>query len=132
MLIYLSHPIHGKAGADATGVEMQKNCDEAIKIGKALEKVFPRIKVYVPGASEPFVGRCYYLRYLTEKQILEIDCMIVDQCEAVIVYVPDGDELQGGRLVEFEHAEKNHKPVVVFDNLDHIVCWLTDYLVKGR
>ena len=132
MRIYVSHSIRGKAGADATGVEMQENCDRIITLVTELRKVFPTLNFYVPAEREPFVGRCYYLRYLTEKQILEIDCMIVDQCEAMIVYVPDGDELQGGRLVEFKHAEKNHKPVVVFDNLDHVICWLTDYLVKGR
>lgn len=68
---------------------------------------------------------------LSIDQILEIDCKIIDNCEGVIVYVPEGDELQGGRLVEYNHAVSTGKPVCVFSEVEQIITYLTSYMLRG-
>ncbi len=66
----------------------------------------------------------YDIGYLVEEEILEIDCLIIDGCDAVIVFVPDGDELQGGRKVEYNHAVKCSIPVLVYHRAGEAIEWL--------
>lgn len=114
MKYYLSHSIRGKAGPDASHDVQAKNCAEAIKIADILRGLFPKLELYVPAKHETFIQIAYDLGYLSEKAILDIDCHIIDNCDGVIVYVPEGDELQGGRKVEYDHAVATHKPICVF------------------
>ena len=72
------------------------------------------------------------MKYLNEKQILEIDCSIIDSCDAVIIFLPpDDSELQGGRLIEYKHAIKTGKPVCEFQCAVDAVTWLTEFIKKG-
>lgn len=129
MKFYLSHPIRGKYGKDATHAQMKENSDKAIVIANVLRATFPSIEIHCPAEHEDFVGIAYYNRYLTEKQVLEIDCRIIDGCEGVIIYVPEGDELQGGRLVEYEHALEQDKPIMIFAEVEQVTTWLIYYLL---
>jgi len=89
----------------------------------------PEIEMYVPAESEEFVGRAYRAGYISEKQILEIDCQIIDSCDMVIVWIPEGDSLQGGRLVEYRHAVEVGIPVLIFSELEEAITLLSmDYL----
>jgi len=128
MRIYVSHSIRGKYGQDATLAQMTENCDVITKVVVQLRRIFPNIDFYLPAESEPFVGKTSTLGYLTEKQILEIDCMILRECDAVIISVPEGDELQGGRKIEYNDAIAHNKSVLVFKNLFEAVIWI---VVKG-
>jgi len=87
--IYVSHPIRGMRGKDATAVEIRFNNKTAMAFGEALSKEFPNIEFYVPAAHDEFVLIGYEAGILTEKEILYIDCKIVDTCQAVIAYVPE-------------------------------------------
>ncbi len=121
--VYLSHRISGdcKDPLDA----QKRNCAEAQSVGSKLRRELNRYAatdVYIPGgATERFVSRAYQKGYLTIAQILEIDCGIIDDCDIVLCYVPKGDELQGGREVEIEHAEKTDKPYYVFSDVSHAI-----------
>lgn len=106
--------MRGKPVFAVNSNEHDNNCEIAIGIAEQLRKIFPKLRLYVPAESEPFVGAAYKKGYLNIKQILELDCLIVDQCEVVIVYVPEGDELQGGRKIEYDHAIATNKPVCIF------------------
>lgn len=126
----MSHSIRGIYGANATPAQMRQNCEKAILIANVLRATFPSIEIYCPAEHEDFVGVAFHNRYLTEKQVLEIDCRIIDSCEGVIIYVPEGDTLQGGRLIEFNHTTMRGKAVLVFAEVDEVISWLTHYLLR--
>ncbi len=130
MKVYLSHSIRGKSGSDATYVEMEKNCQAAITIGELIKYKLFMVDLYIPGKHENFIGIALRDGYLTEKQVLEIDCKIIDTCDAVVVYVPEDDELQGGRLIEHDHAFKTNKPVFVFSDYNAAMSWLNDLILR--
>lgn len=125
MKVYVSHSIRGKHGKNATHAQMKENCDAIIVLVNQLRKALPNIEFYVPAEHEDFVQTAYDIGYLVEEEILEIDCLIIDGCDAVVVFVPDGDELQGGRKVEYDHAIKENIPVLVYRRVDEAIEWLT-------
>ena len=134
MKVYLSHSIRGKRGNAATNTDMKECCDAAIAVGQQLRDAIPSLELYIPGEHEfPPVGYLLKKGYITVDQILEIDNMIIDESEAVVIYVPTGDEIQGGRLIEFEHAFETDKPVVVFDEneIDGTIKWLAHLILRG-
>lgn len=131
MIIYLSHKISGGKEANISYVEKKRNCQKAVLIANVLRATFPSVEFYVPGGpTEQFVHRAFIGKYLTVKQILEIDCKIIDDCEAMLVYVPDGDELQGGRMIEYDHASLSCKPTCIFAEIDEVIKWLTHFLLR--
>lgn len=133
MKIYLSHSIRGPKGKDATHTDMKKNCERVIHVGKFIRREIPSIGLHIPAEHEDFVLTAYEMGLLTEKQILDVDCKIIDKCDAVIFFLPfDDNKLQGGRLVEYNHAIKTNKPVCKFTAAVEAVTWLTDFIVKGR
>lgn len=124
MRYYLSHPIRGVAGPDASHDVQTKNCAEAIKIADQLRALFPKLDLYVPAENEVFVQIAYDTGHLSEKQILDIDCRIIDNCDGLMIYVPEG-KIQGGRKIEYAHAVATKKQVMVFRVLREAVDWLT-------
>ena len=114
MRVYFSHSIRGKLGPTCP-IEMQeKNCAAAIKMANRIRLACPEFDIYVPAENEEFVQIAFDKKYITENQILDVDCVIVDRCDVTIVYVPEGDELQGGRKIEYDHAVATNKPVCIF------------------
>ena len=128
MKVYLSHKITG-GGKSFSHIDMKKNCDEAIDAGKQIRAALSSIELYIPAESEDFVGIAYQDNYLTIQEILEVDCKIIDTCEIVIVYIPKGDELQGGRLVEYNHAVREKKPIYIFKDVQQVIVYLTKYIM---
>ena len=124
MRFYLSHAVRGKAGPDASYDVQAKNCAEAIRVADILRGLFPKLKLYVPAEDEIFVQIAYDIGHLTIDKILDIDCHIIDNLDGVILYVPDGDELQGGRKIEYDHAVATNKPVCIFHKVEKV----TDYI----
>jgi len=133
MKVYLSHSIRGSKGNAATQTEQKACCDAAIALGERISAEIPSLELYIPGANEEFVAIAYRKSYMTIDEILDVDCTIIDNCEAVIVYVPTDDQLQGGRLVEFKHAVDTDKPVICFNEneVDNIVKWLVHLIMTG-
>ena len=124
MRYYLSHAIRGKVGPDASHDVQAKNCAAAIRVADYLRNLFPKLELYVPAEHEDFVQLAYDGGYLEEREILEIDCLIINNLDGVIFYVPDGDEFQGGRKIEYNHAVATNKPVCIF----HTVEEAADYI----
>ena len=121
---YLSHAIRGKAGPDASHDIQAKNCVAAIRVADYLRKLFPKLELYVPAEHEDFVQIAYDTGIICETDILRIDCLIINNLDGVIFYVPDGDELQGGRKIEYNHAVATNKSVCIF----HTVEEAADYI----
>lgn len=131
MRFYVSHSIRGKYGKNATHTQMKANCDAIMEIVTQLRGMFP-VEFYIPAEHEDFVHRAYREKYMTEKQILDVDCFIIGEtCDAVIIYVPEGDFLQGGRLVEFNFAEDNNIPVFLFQNVNEAISWITKFIIRA-
>lgn len=124
MKFYLSHAIRGQAGPDADHDQQAKNCAAAIRIANKLRAEFSKLTLYVPAEHETFIQIAYDTGHLSEKQILDIDCRIIDSYDGVLVYVPKGDELQGGREIEYDYAVATKKPVVIFHHVDEAGCYL--------
>lgn len=102
---YFSHAIRGKKGRAATEEDMKKNCDKAMEAVIWLRDNIPELNLYVPAEHEDFVLICYEDEYLTEAQILEVDCKILQQRDILIVNVVD-DWLGGGIAVEIADAKR--------------------------
>ena len=124
MKFYLSHAIRGQAGPNASHDVQAKNCADAIRIANSLRQRFPKLSLYVPAEHEIFIQIAYDGEYLTEGEILEIDCHIIDNCDGVLFYVPEGDELQGGRKIEYDHTVAVEKPLAVFCYVNEAIDYL--------
>ena len=132
MKFYLSHKICGSSGDGAPNTERMKNRCEAIEIGRQITEVLPTIELYIPGGqAEEFVSIALKDGCLNREQVLAVDCKIIDSCDGVIVYVPKGDQLQGGRLTEHVHAIKTKKPVYIFSDVQQVIVYLTKFIMRG-
>jgi hypothetical protein len=107
--IYLSHPIRGIKGADATHQDLLDNNEKAHQFARRVRNLFPEIDLYVPGEHDEFVIHAFETRMLSEAQILEIDKMIIDDCDGILYYNFEG-EMSGGMVVEYEHAVATNTP----------------------
>jgi len=124
--IYVSHSIRGPKGCNASDADMKKNCERIIKVVEKLRKLHPEIDFYVPAEHEDFVQKAYKKKYITEDQILKIDCEIIDECDMVAIFTPSDDPIvQGGRLVEKSHAFTTGKPVYQFRDFAELDNYLT-------
>ena len=124
MRYYLSHSIRGKEGPEASHNTQAQNCRDAILVATTLRKLFPKLTLYVPAENETFIQIAYDTGHLSEKQILDIDCRIIDSTDGLLVYVPQGDELQGGREIEYDHAIATGKPTVIFSKASEAANWI--------
>jgi hypothetical protein len=110
MRVYLSHSITGPKGSAATKEDMKENCDKAKLVAKTLRAIYPEVEFYVPAESENFVGKAYTKGYLTIAQILEIDCDIIRECDAVIFYNIEGSN---GCKIELECTQNECIPYAI-------------------
>jgi len=113
---YASHSIRGKMGKDATPEYMEENNKKAVEFCEQLEKFFPGIDFYCPGRMDEFVLIAHQRGYLGEKQILDVDCEIVQRCNFLIAYSPDGF-ISGGMQIEIDHANKHGIPVFIISGV---------------
>lgn len=124
--VYFSHSIRGKKGSDCTKAEQEKNCQAAIDMANAIRKKCPWLELYVPAENEEFVQIAYEEDYLSTKEILEIDCLIANKYnDAMLILIPLGDKLQGGRLYEFNHAIDNLIPTCRYCDAEMAIAFLT-------
>ena len=126
MKTYFSHSIRGKLGADCLPVTLRENCEIAIEIANKIRAACPWTKLYVPAEHENFVQRAYDKKYMTEKQILDVDCEILSEQDNTVIFVPEGDELQGGRKVEHDFAINECMHICLFSDPTEAIDWLTE------
>jgi len=111
---YMCHSIRGRKGMDATEAEMNANNNKAIEAGERLRWEHPELDVYVPGDHDEFIMIGYKNGVLTETEILDIDCGIVERRDVIIMYTEDG-YLSRGMITEVEYAKKHKKEVWWYD-----------------
>ncbi len=116
--VYMSHPIRGVLREKATEETMKANNQKAIAWGRELWGEFgSQLDLYVPGEHDEFVLIAYLIKFLTEKQILDVDCKIVSRCKALIVANWEGS-YSGGMRIEVDFAKANDIPVFILNGLD--------------
>jgi hypothetical protein len=130
--VYLSHSIRGKYGKDATEEQMQANNNRAIAFGNELKVKYPSVDFYVPGEHDEFVLYAYKHNYLTEQQILDVDCRILEKRSMLVVYVPNG-YISNGMRVEIDHAQLCGIPVFYIGNIEetYVIDRFLDSIQKG-
>ena len=122
--IYMSHPIRGVKGPAATDADMQANNTAAMRAASVIRQVLQpledqyecEIEVYCPADHDEFVLIAYRRGYLYEGAILEIDCIIVQRCQALIWYSGLGPSK--GAEIEEKCADMNGIPVHELCSLD--------------
>ena len=114
---YVSHSIRGKMGKEATDEYMEENNLKAIAFGNELRKAFPNIDFYIPGDHDEFVCIAYKEKYINEKQILWIDCQIINSRNFVLAWSPD-DFISNGMRIEIEHAHLHNIRVLVVKDIN--------------
>ena len=107
---YFSHAIRGKAGRDVTAEEMNSNCMIATAVCNWIRQHVPELELYVPAEHEEFIQIAHLKGWFSEKQILEIDCEILERRDMLIVLEIDGWR-GGGIGIEIAHAEKQGIPI---------------------
>jgi len=114
MRAYLSHSIRGKEGKDATKNSMAKNNQRAKEFAKIIRNILGINSLHVPAEYEEFVNVAYRKGFMDEEAILATDCAIIDDCDMVIVYMPD-NYISAGMAVEIHHATINDIPIYFID-----------------
>ena len=109
-----SHSIRGVYGEKATDEQMKENCDKAVAFVNEMRTSFPMIDFYVPGECDEFVQKAYRMGYLTERQILTIDCELIRKRDTLLLYAPDLYK-SGGMRFEEEFARSIGKPVITLE-----------------
>jgi len=120
---YMAHSIRGAKGKDATHADMEANNARAIKFAAWVRTAFPNLDIYCPGSHDLFVMLAYEAGFLTEKQILHIDKIILGNQDALIVYAPDG-YLGGGVGIEIAEAQRLDKPIAFTRGSLDPIAWL--------
>ena len=77
--------------------------------------------MYVPSEHEDFVSICYIDKLLTEKQILDVDCEILEKLQFHIIHEVDG-WLGGGIKVEMDHAMKLGMAIFHVCSMDEVTA----------
>lgn len=124
---YFSHPIRGGGY-----IPQEQNLKAAIFEANRLRMIYPTLDIYVPAEGEPFVGRAYKSEWLTEEQILDIDCRILEQdCSLLIIY-PYMGQIGRGSFIELARAFEDTIPVYHHLDKKGIADWITSwYIGKG-
>ena len=124
---YMSHSIRGKMGKEATDEYMAENNRKAIAFGEELRREFPNIDFYVPGDHDEFVCIAYREAYLNEKQILHVDCEIINSRNFMIALSPDGF-ISGGMKIEIEHCQLHNIPVLYVSDIEYACKAVNEFL----
>jgi len=117
---YFSHAIRGRLGLDADEKTIRMNCDIAISAGKIIGRHIPNLELYVPGEHDEFVQLAYKKGYITETEILDVDCSIIDRCDILLVYDWE-HHISRGMSKEINHAREQSIPIFIFSELNDTV-----------
>jgi nucleoside 2-deoxyribosyltransferase len=131
MKFYLSHPIRGEAGDKATVEDIRKNNEAAIAIANYIRnEITASVDIHIPAEMENFVDVAYQMNILSVEQILAVDCKIIENCDAVLIYAPFGNIVSGCK-VELDHALQCHKPVFIFEDAHSAVEMIAQFVLRS-
>lgn len=109
---YFSHPIRGTKGAASTDADIQENIGRATRVVADLRQKFGKgVQIYFPGEQDEFVITAYNKEYITENQILDVDCEIISKRDCLLIWTWE-EEISGGMQIEFDFANKRNIPTM--------------------
>ncbi len=129
--VYISHSIRGIKEVNATLADMEANNQRALAFGLELRRLFPKVNFYIPAEGDEFVLIAYTKKILTEKQILDVDCEILDKRHVLLDFIPD-QYISAGMLRENLHAQTTGKPILMATNIAQARCALNSYLERAK
>ena len=114
---YLSHPIRGFMGPKATREHMEHNNRLAVRWSKELYRFFGiNLEIYVPGEHDEFVLIAYLSGIIDEKEILDIDCTILERRDILLVADCE-NHLSNGMKIEIAKAKELGIPIYCSQDL---------------
>jgi len=126
MKVYISCPIRGLqvtpetyGTPEATKI-VQENCQKATVFVNKLRERFPDIEFHNPAAwdLEVFISVAFQLKYLTEKQILAVDCEIIETSDLVIFFNYEGT-FSRGMQIERDYAVDHDKRYIIWKDANN-------------
>ncbi len=118
--VYASHIIRGRMGKDCPRKQRDLNKKKAVSWGRELWAYFgSQLELYIPGASDEWAEIAMEKGYLTVDQILDIDCSIISQSDAVLVLNWE-NYISYGMVREINHADNEGIPVFFLNSLDAV------------
>jgi hypothetical protein len=127
---YLSHPIRGVAGNNATDEVMTANNTKAKTMGNTLRLACPELSLYIPAEMDEFLIPKGIRPVDIVEGLLALDCAIISASNLLLVYIHDG-YVSGGMRREINHAEKHAMPILYFNdatNIEEFVIDIKHYL----
>ena len=113
--VYASHAIRGVMGKDCPRKQRDFNKEKAISWGSKLWTYFgSQLELYIPGASDDWAEIGMEKGYLTVEQILDIDCEIISQYDAILVLNWEG-VFSGGMKIEVKYAYDHVPRIPMFE-----------------
>jgi len=109
---YFSMQIRGKAGDEATGLEMSANVLAAIEVARHLEEKIPELALYVPHKVEAFTS-ALLKDVCTVEDVLAYQAEIVKLCKVLIAATPYG--ISQGCDCEIDTALENGVKIITVD-----------------
>ena len=127
--IYVSHSIRGIKGSAATREDMDANNQKAVNFGTKLKQAFPDIDFYIPAEHDEFVLVAYERHYISESNILNVDCTIINTRDMVLAWLPD-QFISNGMMIELIHASATGKSCAVVRDIEEAVTVIEAALMR--
>ena len=124
---YLSHPIRGLKGKDATDEDILANCQSAIVFADILRHEFSELEIYCPAEHDEFVATAYREKILTETEILAVDCILLSKRNILLIDTRQ-NFLSVGMRFEINYAYSHHVPVLFLSDVRSAKHIINEYL----
>jgi hypothetical protein len=115
----MSHAIRGKDGENATQDTIDRNNEEAVRVGTELRRVCRDLDIYIPAETDMYlltqgVDVSHLIGY---EVIIALDKKVVESRDLLLVYIPDG-YISEGMKEEIECAKLLGIPIFYFSSTD--------------
>jgi len=119
---YLSAPIRGEKGSNASQRDIDRNIVLGKKLGAHLRRYFGELlDLYVPHDQDDLIQIFWRDGKLTAWDIVEGDCKIVEKRDLLLVWTPSGF-ISSGMKREIKTAEKSNIPIIEFEEFNNEVA----------
>ncbi|HEC66938.1 MAG TPA: hypothetical protein ENI23_16810 [bacterium] len=117
---YFSASIRGRDGDGALFSDMAKNLKKGAAIAAKIKERFGAVlDLYVPHDHDAVIQILLLKGYITGDQVVEADCVLLEERDFLISYVPD-KYYSGGMVAERDAAIELGRPRVEFIKPDEI------------
>lgn len=119
MRAYVSHPIRGSLGANATKEDELANMQLAKDFACQLRVAFPDVDFYVPAEHNEFVMTAFFEHDLSEDVVLKTDVIILKKRDIIVIFAPES-HISGGMKREIDAAIEADIPAVYMESVADI------------